>query len=306
MNIGDVLSKAWKTIWKHKILWIFGIFAGCGTAGTGSGNGAITYQYDAPYEIDYYFNQIDPALLALTVGLIILIALIVLVLVIFLSTVGRVGLIRGTYNIHNGAERLTFGEIFSGSTPYFWRVFGLNLLVGILAFVAVVTFIVLGVLGTVVTLGLALLCLIPLLCLLIPAAWLLGVYVQQAIIAIVLEDLGVMDGLRRGWQVFKSNFGDMFIMGIILLIISLVFTFLFMLPMMLAMVPFTLGFLGGAAGAGVAVGIVMMICYMPIYLLLYGIIRAYIESAWTLNYIRLVPAEVEPEIVLDEPLPSPS
>jgi len=306
MNIGDVLSKAWKTIWKHKILWIFGIFAGCGTAGTGSGNSAITYQYDVPYEIDYYFNQIDPALIALTVGLIILIALILLVLVIFLSTVGRIGLIRGTYKVHNGAERLTFGEIFSGSTPYFWRVFGLNLLVGILAFVAIVAFFVLGVLGAVFTLGLALLCLIPMLCLLVPAAWLLNIFVQQAIIAIVLEDLGIMEGLRRGWQVFKSNFGDMFITGLILLIITLVFTFLFMLPMMLSIVPFVLGISGGSVGAGVTAAVIMLICYLPIYLVLYGIVRAYTESAWTLNYIRLVPEEVEPVIDLGEPLPDPS
>jgi hypothetical protein len=309
MNIGDVLSQTWKTIWKHKVLWIFGILAGCGSAGTGAGNGGITYQFNAPNDVQYYIDQIDPALAALYIGLLILVALVIIVLVIFFSTIGRIGLIRGTYQNYNGATRLTFGEIFSGSTPYFWRVFGLNLLVGLLTFVAIVGLLFLGILGVVVTLGIFLLCLIPILCLLMPVIWLLGVYVEQAIIAIVLEDLGVMDGLRRGWQVFKGNFGDMFIMGLILLIISLVVTFVLILPVMAAIFPFLIGIFSGTSQAfrtGVLVAIVTAICYLPIFLVLNGLVRAYIESAWTLNYIRLVPPKADLDVELDEALPSPS
>ena len=29
MDFSEVLGKAWRIIWKHKVLWIFGIFAGC-------------------------------------------------------------------------------------------------------------------------------------------------------------------------------------------------------------------------------------------------------------------------------------
>ena len=37
MDYGEVLSRAWRIIWKHKVLWIFGIMAGC-TSGSGGGN----------------------------------------------------------------------------------------------------------------------------------------------------------------------------------------------------------------------------------------------------------------------------
>jgi uncharacterized membrane protein YgcG len=37
-NFGEVLTRAWQIIWKHKVLWIFGILAGCGQGG-GSGGG---------------------------------------------------------------------------------------------------------------------------------------------------------------------------------------------------------------------------------------------------------------------------
>jgi len=39
MNYGDILEKTWKIIWKHKILWLFGVLAGCGAAGSGGGSG---------------------------------------------------------------------------------------------------------------------------------------------------------------------------------------------------------------------------------------------------------------------------
>ena len=62
MNIGDVLSQAWKTIWKHKVLWIFGIFAGCSSASYSAGNGGVSYQFDAPPDLQNWFDAIDPAL----------------------------------------------------------------------------------------------------------------------------------------------------------------------------------------------------------------------------------------------------
>ena len=36
MEIGEVLSRAWQIIWKHKVLWIFGILASCSSSNFGS------------------------------------------------------------------------------------------------------------------------------------------------------------------------------------------------------------------------------------------------------------------------------
>jgi len=38
-NFGDVLTRAWQITWKYKVLWIFGILAGCTNGGGGSGGG---------------------------------------------------------------------------------------------------------------------------------------------------------------------------------------------------------------------------------------------------------------------------
>ena len=305
MDIGDVLSQSWKIIWKHKVLWIFGLLAGCGTASTSTGNGGVTYQVDAPTGLEQYFADLDPGLVALYAGLGILIGLIVLILVIFLGTVGRVALIRGTKLSHEGAARLTFGELFSASTPYFWRVFGLTLLVAILAFVVVTALIIIGVVGSVFTLGLGLLCLIPFLCLLIPILWLVTIFVEQSVLAIVLEDLGIMDGMRRGWEVFRLNIGSMLGLGIILLVLSLVVAFLIGLPFLATGVPLLTGLFYGTSEAlttGLVVTAIAVLCYLPFFLLLNGILRSYTGAAWTLNYLRLTRvAAVAPAPAAEEP-----
>ncbi|MEA3441786.1 MAG: hypothetical protein U9R58_16035 [Chloroflexota bacterium] len=306
MNIGDVISKAWQTIWKHKVLWIFGIFAGCTSGGISSGNGGVTWRTDAPIEVERYFESIDPALFALYIGLAIMVGLLILVLVIFFSTIGRIGLIHGTQQSYSDAERITFGDLFGGSTPYFWRVFGLNLLVTLLAVVAIIGLILLGVFGTVFTLGLGLICLIPFLCLLAPILWMLSVYLEQAVIAIVIEGLGIMDGLRRGWEVFRENFGTMLGLGLILLVITLLVSVVIGLPFILTATPLIAGAVVGTIESfrtGLIATAIALICYLPFFLLLNGILRSYIGAAWTLNYLGLTvkgPTETEEE-VLPEP-----
>ena len=36
MDFGEILSRAWQIIWKHKILWVFGILAGCSSTNSGT------------------------------------------------------------------------------------------------------------------------------------------------------------------------------------------------------------------------------------------------------------------------------
>src|ERR1051325_8608620 len=142
-NFGDVLSRAWQIIWKHKVLWIFGILAGCSrgssgfrgsSGGGGGGNGQL------PPEVMRILQIIQQNLAAfIIIGCIIV--LLIWAITIFLGTIGRVGLIRGTFQAEAGAERLIFGELFSEGMPYFWRIFGLTLIVAIPVLVALAAFI---------------------------------------------------------------------------------------------------------------------------------------------------------------------
>jgi ABC-type multidrug transport system fused ATPase/permease subunit len=301
MNIGEVLSRSWKITWKYKVLWIFGILAGCASGGGsgGSGNG-LSYTYDRgdlppwwnsgrPFHINIPDWQV-----ALIVIMALLFVLLLIALFIFLGTIGKVGLIRGAQQADGDAEKITFGELFSGSMHYFWRVFGLNLLVGVLIFVALIALVLVGIISAAVTLGLALICLIPLACVLVPVMWFIWVIVEQASIAIVVENLGILDGLRRGWEVVRLNLGAMIVMDLLLVL--------------------GVGLLGGSdrgLWGGLAVAGLCCAAYLPFLIVLRGILSTYIGTAWTLTYLRLAgqpPAlavSLVEEVPPAEPIPDP-
>ena len=302
-NFGEVLSRAWQIIWKHKILWIFGIFAGCsrgssnfrGNSGGGGGSGG---QPNFPPELMRIFEIIQQNLtMFIVVGCIVV--LLIWAVTVFLGTIGRVGLIRGTSQAEAGAERLIFGQLFSESMPYFWRVFGLSLIVAIP---------VLIVLGLLIGAGAAFAIsasngndaarvgvfgIVPLLigcfCLLVPVMFVVSMVIRQAENAIVLEDLPVLPAISRGWEVFRSNLGPVILMAIILAVIGVIVGIIVALPILAIVVPAAIAFAVGKAQSWnpmIFAGICLCL-YIPVAWVLNGIITAYTESAWTLTYMRL-------------------
>ncbi len=287
-NFGEVLARAWQIIWKHKVLWIFGIFAGCsrgggGSSGGGSGGGGGTGPGPGGPSFPQFQQLgqwIDTHLWI--VAVVILLLLIVIVIAIFLGTIGRIGLIKGTYKAEQGAERMSFGELFSESMPYFWRVFGLALLIGLISLFIFIPLILFGI----ITRGFGFLCILPLICILVPVLWAVSVVIEQANVAIVLEDKGVLEGLRRGWEVVRANVVTMIVMALILFIGSAVVGFIIAIPVILAVIPFVFAAARNSA-TPVWIGIVCCAAYFPILLALNGIVTAYMQTAWALTYMRV-------------------
>ena len=295
MDFGYILKRAWEIIWKFKVLWIFGILASCGQA-TSSGGSNSGYRYSSQNtnispQIEQFFARLDPAIITMLIVIAILVVLALVVIAILLGTVGRVGLIRGTMKAEQGAERLTFGELWREGLAYFWRVFGLNLLIGVIIFLAAVILAIAAVVLTVGTLGIFLICLLPIICLLVPVMWAVSVIVEQANIALVVENLGITDAIKRGWQVVWDNIGNMIVMSLILILgVSLIGGAIIGLPLIVIVAPAVAGAATGTAVAirnGLIVSGLLFIVYLPVLLLLSGIIRAYTSSAWTLTYLRL-------------------
>ena len=293
-NFGEVLTRAWKIIWKHKVLWVFGILAsfarGGGGGSAGGGNsGYQTGSGDAPFSTEQFERGIQQAAQFFEQNLWIIIAgVVILVLLFFLlyaaGMMGRIGLIKGVYKVENGAERLSFGELWSESRPYFWRIFGMNFLIG-LAFVLI--FIPLVIFGF-VTVGIGFICILPLLCILVPISWVIAVVMEQAQPAIVLENLGILDGLKRGWQIVKTNAIPIIILAIVLAVGGVMIGIIIALPLILSLLPIFIG-MNTLNESFTLVYIALACCalYLPVIIFLNGILTAYIKSAWTLTYLRL-------------------
>ncbi|MGE5377805.1 MAG: hypothetical protein ACM3XO_22320 [Bacteroidota bacterium] len=319
-NFGEILSRAWQIIWKHKVFWIFGILASCSGGGpsfnvnynfnSGDFNGGTP---NIPPEIQRFFafvGQNAVAIISITVALV----CILWVIALFFGTVGRIGLIRGTGQIEAG-ESAAFGQLFSESLSYFWRVFGLSVLVS-LPFLFVIGAMVAGflVFGIAMARGsstsaLGILALTPLflgcMCLLVPVGILVNLIVRQAERAIVLEDHGLLPALSRGWDIFRVNLGPIIIMALILAVIGLGVGFVIAIPVLIVVLPATLAFVAGAASGRapnwtpMVIALACVCILSPFLWLARGILVSYVESAWTLTYMRLVKPQDKPPVIIE-------
>lgn len=319
-NFGEVLTRAWQIIWKYKVLWIFGILAGCsrggggGSGGGGGNTGFETQAPDLPPQMERWFriiaeNATQYILIAITV------LCLIWIVVLFLGTIGRIGLIRGTAQAEGGAGKLIFGQLFSESTPYFWRMFGLSLVIG-LPVLILVAILIAGLLSFIVPLSVSsgigserppfgFLAVIPFfaacMCLLVPVMLVVGLIVRQAENAIVLEDLGVFPALSRGWEVFRRNLGPIILMAVILAVIGIVAGLIIAIPVFIIIFPTMVAFFLGEARNWTPM-VIMSVCiciYIPISMVLNGILTSYIESAWTLTYMRLTNTTLTPPQMIE-------
>lgn len=287
MQIGEVLSKAWNIVWKYKVLWVFGILVGFSGGNTASSLPQTEYRQQAPEQFQNYLNQFQDWQIAIFVIAMVLVVLLFTVLVVFLSTMGRIGLIRGASQADRGVTRLSFSELFNGGLPYFWRVFGLNLVVGLGFALLIILLVLLSIPLAITVVGL--ICVIPLLCLLVPGGFLVNLWIEQSNNAIVIEGKGLMDGLRRGWAVVSANLGQAILLGLVLMLITWGAGFVIGLPFALFLAPIIAGmFIGSdvAMSGGTAITIILMLVYLPVMFFLNGILQSYIHSAWTLAFLR--------------------
>lgn len=309
MNYGEILSKAWKIIWKNKILWVFAFLAGLigsngGGGGAGGGNvssirnmGNNNFNGNNPQQwFNNFGNQMGTRITNFVQSIPVwvwifgvLVIIFITLLFIGLGVMGRIGLMRGAWKADQAEQKLSFGQLWRESMPFFWRMIGLGLLVfaASLLLIAVIGLPLL--LFGVLTMGIGMLLVIPLLCVLIPVLWLVGLLVEQATIAMVCEDLSIFKALERAWKVMTRNLGGYVLMAIILWIGAGILGFLLALPMIAVMIPLFIAIFAQsnvALGMGAIISGVLFLLYLPILIVIGSALRAYVTSAWVVTFRR--------------------
>ncbi len=317
MDFGEVLSKAGQITWKYKVLWIFGILAGCSessSGGSGGGNfnsggrnmpGGNFPGGMVPPQLIEAMRWVEENVALFVIGICCFVLLFT-ALRVFLGTIGRIGLIHGTQRAdQEAAPILTFGEVFSQSRRYFWRIFGLDFLMGVIVFAFILLIMAAAVLPFLPTImagngsnsdalggsmaAFFVIFFMCLCCILLPVGIVVGIVLQMVYTAIVVDNLSIGAGISKGWQVFKSNLGNVALMWLLLGILGGIVGFIISLPLIAAMLPVLLAFTGAENGVrnGLIGAAVCCAVYLPILLLLSGILRTYVQSGWTLTYLRL-------------------
>jgi hypothetical protein len=110
----------------------------------------------------------------------------------------------------------------------------------------------------------------------------------------------VLDGFKRGWQVAKANVGPMLIMALILAFGGGILGVIIALPIIITVIPLAIG---AAAMKEVLtpVYIALACCavYLPILIFLNGVLTTYLQSVWTLTYLRLTQPKEETPLIIE-------
>jgi hypothetical protein len=319
MDYGKILSKAWKTIWKHKILWLFGVLAGCsasGGGGGGGGRGSSSFSgssssngfQDGPsflgpqaqHNFDQFFNslsEVQPWIWVVIAIGVLLLVVILSILALMTGTLGTTGVIKGAAMADRASEEdkpISFGAIFKGIKPYYWKVLlltvGVNvagLIVGLILALPIILF-------TVCTCFLGLFLLIPL-------GWFVNAMVTFTTIGIIEEDLGIFEAIGRAWNLIIKNLGEIAVMFLILGVGQFVIGLVIALPIFVSIMPMMINLIasgGGMFKTGLIITLVMFLIALPLTIFLSGVLRAYVLTSWTLTYRLLAEkSELEPEVI---------
>jgi hypothetical protein len=303
MDYGKILSRAWNIVWENKWLFVLGFLAALGSSG-GSGGGSSNFRSPAPGDLGSEFSgdfgRVFGQLAPFIIGLVCFFFLLAIVLWL-LRLVGEAGMIASVDRIEAG-QKLALRDGFRAGTSYLKSMVGLSLvlyapfiLAGLIITVVAISFVITGLGGgeelAASSFGLAALCLIPLACILAIAGLIVAFVYPMAQRGIIIEGLGVMDGIRRGWQLLRENLVEIFllalifvvvgiIVGIATVIIALPLALLFILPVVFTAVEGGTAFTAGT----IILGVLGVITFILLAAAISSIVRAFQSAAFTLGY----------------------
>lgn len=282
MDYGRVFSRSVNIVWQNKYLILLGFLAALGSgsfpSGGGGGTGGASGNGNGqPFGDPGQVPDISAEVAGLAVGaIIVLLCLIVLIGVSLwaLSTIARGGLIAGVNSIETG-EKSSFGQAWSAGWQKAWTLLGIGILPGIPGLLLFLVAVIglgayggavalvgeefvgpLGRSGLAITLGIFA-------CIIVPIMLALAILRNFAERACMLEDYGVIDSYRRGWNVLMANLGEAIILFVLQIVIFVVLGIVFFVP-----------------------GVIVALCCLlwPLLIAVQGAITAFVSAVWTLAW----------------------
>ena len=319
MDHFKILKRSFTITWNYRALWVFGILlaltsarSGGSNGGTRSGIGPGESGPNIPVE---WINGLIIAGIAL--ACIVLLLIVVGAVVRYIS---ETALIRMVDQHEGTGEKIGVRQGFRlGWSRLALRLFLMDLLIGVSTTVVFLLALLVAaapllvwltdseparILGTVLAIGLAVLIIFAG----IVVAIVLSLLLQFFRRAVVLENLGVLEGMRRGWQLVRQRLGDVVVMGVILFAMGLVWAIV-MIPVIILLLlvavvvgglpALLVGTIVSLFTEGATPWIVAAIVGFPIFLLvigapslfLNGLVETYRSSTWTLTYRELLALE---------------
>lgn len=317
-----VLKRAWEVTWRYRVLWVFGVILAF-TASRGGGRGGPQYNLgrgDLPSwggdtslpDIAQQFGAMLAGLIPILIGLGCFFILLIVVFTIA-RYVAETALIRMVDEHEETGEKLSLREgIRLGWSRRAWRLFLINLLIGVpIALAFIVLFLLAaaplllwvtenetaGVVGTVASIGLFVLFIFLAIIVAVVVTFLKRFFHR----ACALEGLGVIESIRHGFAIVKLHLKDVAVMWLIMVGVGIGLGFAMFMVVLLLLV---LGLIGAGVPAALVGGLASLAFDMPVpvilgavlgillllllvgvpVLFLRGLIEVFKSSVWTLTY----------------------
>lgn len=314
MDVGRILSRSLELLWKHKFLLVFGFVMGLtgGAGGNASGRGDFGAGTDAFTPTPFQNLRIEPGVIiaAVVVGLVLL--LLWAILFFYVRFVSRGALVSGVREIEeHGSSSLR--EAWKDGRTYYARLLGLGFLVNVplalgtlvifaLAFIPFIGLLIStrGQLGDAarafpIVLGLTGILAI---CAAVGCVLLVHLVVhplyELAVRAIVLEDLHVREGIKRGIAQARANAGNVILVYVALVgarIAWALVTAVIAIPVVLVLVLAVFGLMQTDLNAVI---LLVLIALIPLWLLfgaVEGVFQTFESNVWTEAYLSLLKKE---------------
>ena len=298
----SILTDSVKTLWKHKSIWAL-ILA------------PILIAF-LPFIVVFLpifgLANLDPNTLDTdtfpTLFLIGFVTVFVLSALIGLlaRTVSNASFSLGLIRAERGEGSTNFMVLIRESIPYFWRILGVMLVIGLTMGLVFGLIFLLSFVLIAVTIGMASICLQPFYILLAPLMYLVMGMQDAAQIAIIDKNLSVGDALKHAFQVVREHVWKYVIVSLIIyfgtMILSTLLIFPFMIPMFAAVPIMESGNFSDSQNTIIVAGFLMCIFY-PVMILFSSFVAALMKTALGLTYLRLTSTrqETENQVIFSEP-----
>ena len=283
-DIGSILTRAGQITWKHKSIW-----------------GLLMLPMLVAFLPFMLFFIFFLVVITITDGdmsdAMFIVVAIVFLLTLILSTVvnyvvrsvsisaATLGVIRA----ERGEGSTKFMDLLRDGLPYFWRILGVMLVVNLTLGMVFTIFNLLAFLLILVTIGMASICLQPIMILLMPFMFLMVGVLEAAQIAVIADDMNVMDAIKHALQVVRAHVWKYVIITLIVYFGSSILTSFIIMPLMLPVfiVPFLIGLGQEMSMQSVVLISVLFFCiFFPVMMLVSSVLGVFMKTSLDITYLR--------------------
>lgn len=306
----EILKHSFRIAWKNKFLWWFGLFIALGTPGSLNMNfpsGGNSSKDITNESLENFLQSAKDFLHQYLVWIIFagVVAFLIFLAIYVLGKISRGALIKSLEKILQ-EKPAGFKLGFSEGKKYFWKILGLDLLIGIFLFCIVLAVVAPSIILFAVKAYIAgALLLFPAIIIIIVLAILASYIKNYGHLYIVLANLPIWHSIESAYALFRKNIWTSILMSLINFAVSIIVG----LPFVVLLFVFVLmGILGGLLvyallqWTGVIIfSTIALLIFLAIIFLFRSIMEVFFQNVWILFFLEIA-TQPKLEAVAAEPV----